>query len=422
MYAKLVFNTNTEIVLAVRDIVRAIVNSDGLGGSTLGALENVDVANSSIDDTVASGWSLAAGQSISTGAAVEQDKAFYLQATHSNTSTKTVRLGSGYRDASGFTNANGTTYSGVVVGPVLDYGETYQEDVGFPSDSATVSTTTAVLRRVNPSKPLYVIATPKSIVIVGTNTGHAGGGKYQAIIELDATHENTVGRNRPAQVLVCGANQRLVSNVSYANSASTGFSSYTSTNHFSASYPQIIHQVFTDAFYDYSSSEEIRLAAIASQQTMTTPAQPSGVTPASDFESVVIYRDTGNANGYGTPLLNSNTPYSVFFGGNTGEGWPGMTAASICGWYGFFREDAYINGLHEPNDSAGVRTNKLHSLAVTAGMGVDQVNYTVNGGMYRGTGLFPGETVEIVDGSDIYIGCKVGHNYGPQGAVWFKAV
>ena len=128
MYAKLKFDSSTDFTKICRDIVRCIVNSDGAGGSTVAALEFVDASNSVIDDTVASNWSLAAGQTLGTGNSnVDLDKFMYLQQTHGNGTTKTIAIGTNYKDGTGvFTKANDVTYSGVCMWPVSDYGESYE--------------------------------------------------------------------------------------------------------------------------------------------------------------------------------------------------------------------------------------------------------------------------------------------------------
>ena len=116
MFAKLIFPTGTLRTQICRDITRAIVNSTGAGGSTVGALEFADQTQSTIDDTVASGWSLAPGFTLASGADVDADMQYVIQSPHSNTSTISVAVRTQFANTTA--NANSTAYSAIVLNPV----------------------------------------------------------------------------------------------------------------------------------------------------------------------------------------------------------------------------------------------------------------------------------------------------------------
>ena len=139
MFAKLIFPTGTLYTQICRDITRAIVNSTGAGGSTVSALEFADQTDSTIDDSVASGWALAPGFSVATGANVEADMRHVIQSPHTNTSTISVAIRTQFVNTTA--NANNTTSSAVVLNPVSEFGESYELDIGAPDTSVNASST-----------------------------------------------------------------------------------------------------------------------------------------------------------------------------------------------------------------------------------------------------------------------------------------
>jgi len=305
MYAKLVFPVGTDYTKICRDIARCIDNSDGAGGSKVADLEFVTAADSSIDDTVAASWSLSTGQTISTGSTnVEQDKKFYFQEAHANTSTKYVALRTAYEDSSGFTKANNRQYSGVCLHPVCDKGESYEYIPGTPSTSASTSTTNS-FNFLMTGPVFYVIARAGTIMIAGdSNTGSLTtnsryGHSASLITETAEQREHREGRNRPAQVWHM---LRAFPNYSYGTGESISsvgeVINYTSTNIWGVA-ENVGHYVcLIDAAYDYTNNFEIRVLGFNGHEGSISHNRrdPSSVSPNANGQ-FAITRDTSEATG-----------------------------------------------------------------------------------------------------------------------------
>ena len=428
MYAKLVFPIGTDYTKICRDIARCIDNSDGAGGSTVGALEFVTAADSSIDDTVAASWSLSSGQTIATGNTnVEQDKNFYFQETHANTSTKYVAIRTVFVDTSGFTKANDSNWSSVAVFPVCDKGESYEFIPGTPNPSASVGVGTAFSYGVT-GPVIHVIARAGTIFIAGEGRQGATtagsniyfGQAYTMVTEPAQQREHVEGRNRPAQVWFMGrAYNNNTTGGESVNSVSE-FYNYTSTNIWSLSERMLQYVCFVDSAYDYENNFELRVCGSMCTRGTIGASAPPGSTGTDIISNFIITRDTAEASGnkyasyqnllvYKT-MANANTAvpfdHNRFAYGAASQGFSGVLDTS---GYNFRLPHLFTHmNLIQSKNLAGNDVIKMLPLVRTYGRTCAVYDLTEAANCYVGSANFQGVmNNSISDGTDTYLGVKV---------------
>lgn len=425
MYAKLTFPEGTKNTDVCRDIVRTIVNSTGAGGSTVGALEFVDAGNSVIEDTEAANWTLAAGQSIATGAAVEQDKEFFLQQAHANTAIKTVAIRMHNLDNSGFTKAeNGTGYNTVVLTPVLDYGESYESTPFRPSNTASASTTTSCSHGVSAKKGkcvVHIIARNKVIAILGDQRSYLGGRSYMAILEAPTQYEMTIGRNKPSQTFFWGS-ERFESTFGASSLASKGNAvDYTSTNMMGTSYGQPLAYAMMDTFHDYDLDAEVRLAIVTKASWTTTITNPSNCDPSSQMTLALVLRDINQADGYSTSWNEGTSgdpkPESFIFPPSSSS-W-GYTPHA----YTFDPVQPHLSLIRknkEPRDANGTPSVQMFPVAFTAGNQGSWFDFSTECGLYVATNNVPRGISIINDGTDDYVAFRLFDTSNRDGVITLR--
>lgn len=426
MYAKLVFPGGTENTQIARDITRAIVNSTGAGGSTVGALEFADAGLSTIDDTVAAGWTLAGGESIPSGASVDQDKRFHLQQAHANTSTKTVALGvHTFNPSDGLTTANNASgYNAVRLTPVLDYGQSYVAYPFHPAQTQTASTTMTPWFGVSASLgqcTVHVIAKDKVLMIAGDKKGYDANRNFQLVMESNDTYETREGRNRPGQVWVAGA-------MSYGRGYSTSSLStkptvvdFTSTNLAGSAYPNSLMMMFCDALYSYQSDAEIRVGGVFKDSWISTGSTPSSADPGNQAGSWYIERDTGQADGYATAYnydtVGSPAPESWFFPAQSSNWAYGYHALCIDPTSHIHDTGFSARGL---KDNTGNPMSLLKPMICQVGDSGHLTDFTTGAGMYLCSNTLGTEYRIINDGTDDYLTLPVSDTAGNSGAFSIK--
>ena len=428
MYAKLVFPAETENTQVARDITRAIVNSTGAGGSTVGALEFVDAGKSTIDDTVAANWTLAAGDSIPTGATVEQDKRFHLQQAHANGETKTVAIGMHiFNPAVGFTVANDTTgYNSVRLSPVMDFGQSYVAYACHPATTATANTTLSPWVGVSAKRgecTVHIIARDKVIAIAGDKNGYFPSANWTLIQEPPETYEQREGRNRPGQITMMGA-RAYNTGFSHANvSSKLSVTNYTSTNIMNSSYPNGLMMFFTDYLYEYSTSQEIRLAGIAKDNWFPSSAIPSNSDPSSQVNCWYLKRDVAQADGYNTDFAYDTigTPGAEeYFFPRQSSNWAySQHPMSIDPTSHYFNEE--FNG-RAVKDIAGAAAINLTPLMTYAGNSGQLIDYTTSSGLYTAGQQAPRTQKIINDGTNDYLVLPVGDTSGNKGSFAIRTI
>lgn len=428
MYAKLVFPIGTDYTKICRDIARCIDNSDGAGGSTVAALEFVTAADSSIDDTVAASWSLSSGQTISTGNTnVEQDKRFYFEEAHANTSTKYVALRTLYEDTSGFTKANNATDSGVSLHPVCDKGATYEYIPGVPSTSASTSTINSF--NFGMTGPVFhIIARAKTLMIAGDSNISSltfstyYGQSFTLITETAQQREHKEGRNRPAQVWFMG---RTYFNSSYGSESISNVGeviNFTSTNIWGVNEKLGQFACIIDGAYDYENNFEIRVLGLNPEKgTITNNVGNPGTSAIATASQFVITRDTSEATGNKYIAWGTDTTYrnvsngagasinfsaSGFINGHSSGGFSG-----IGSWDGWNFRMPQLQAHHNARQSKkvdGTDVIKMYPLVRHAGHAGAIYDITESADCYAATANFSGKfNASISDGSNTYLGVKM---------------
>lgn len=167
MYAKLTFNTSVAVGLKIRDIVRLITESAS-GSAALANLENIDTGNSELVAGLNSGWTLADGYTLpSSGTAVSATDAQYiLEGTCVDTTKKkyvSVHANASFTATAGYS----ATTTGVILGPVVNFGESDEETmVGYSSTSTSYSDEFGFLAK---EDVIHVFASPRRVVLTGNH-------------------------------------------------------------------------------------------------------------------------------------------------------------------------------------------------------------------------------------------------------------
>ena len=402
MYAKLVFQTGTDFTLVNRDIVRCITNSNGAGGSTLAALENVVVSSSSISDTEASNWALASGQTLATGASVEQDKRFYLQQAHANSSTKTVAFQTAFRDATGFTKANETTYSGVHLCPVSDYGESYEAVWHSTNPDETPDENETPWNRLT-GQEVHIIAKDKVMFVAGIRTGYQNGTSYCMIFEVDAA-EVREGRNKPGQVVLTGSMSPYGNYSGFNPSTIAHIINITASNPFGGTYHNPAICSFVDVLHDYEADAEMRYAMMAPESFAQNGGSPS--TASWRGKNCCVLRDINDADGHGTFSFSTTNDAIAFRLWADDQSFWGFGPTSFDFWP-FSRNNMTASAPGGFTDISGNPAVLLRPSAPIVGLKRQQWDFSGIGGYYTATANFQGNISTINDGTDDYIAIKL---------------
>ena len=383
MFARLIFPTGTLYTQICRDVTRAIVNSTGAGGSTVGALEFADQTESTIDDTVAAGWTLAPGFTMPVGANVDEDMRFVIQSPHTNTSTISVAVRTQFTNSA--SNANSTAYSAVLLNPVSEFGESYELDIGAPDASVTPSSTFS--GNGVTGREVYIIARQGVLMIAGERANTYPGYQVSFICEADG-QECREGRNRPG-VFFMQAN-RSVSNSYNSTSvdAKNEFINYTTSSAFCGYYQRPAIANWVDCMYDYRSNKEWR----AVQYFPTIYGQgfysPSTSTPTSIANWCSVYFDETAADGCGTFDYSTTGEIAEAMLSAGSSNWSQGIDAS--GWYPRVQMNMATGNAIAPKDLDGNPVVKFTPGMSMQGFSVSLYDYATKGGYYMCTGNFPG--------------------------------
>ena len=383
MFAKLIFPTGTLYTQICRDVTRAIVNSTGAGGSTVGALEFADQTQSTIDDTVASGWSLAPGFTLASGADVDADMRYVIQSPHSNTSTISVAIRTQFANTTA--NANSTAYSAVVLNPVSEFGESYELDIGSPDPSVSFSSTFS--GHGVTGKEVYIIARPGVLMVAGDRATAYPGYQVNFICEADS-QECREGRNRPG-VFFMQAN-RSVSN-SYSSTsvdAKNEFINYTTNSGFAGFYQRPAVGNWVDCMYDYRAGKEWRAVQYFPTVYSNSFATPSTSSPTGIANWCSVYFDGDAADGCGDfdDSTNGEIAEAVLSAGSSN--WSqGLDASS---WYPRQIMNLPTGNAVEPKGLDGNPAVKFTPAMSMQGFSASLYDYATKGGYYMCTGNFPG--------------------------------
>lgn len=415
MYAKLVFPYGTEYTLVARDIVRAITNSDGAGGSTVGALENVNAGMSTIVDTEAAGWSLV-GSTLTTGASVEADKDRYLQQAHANGELKTVAIQTCYRDASGFTKANDTTYSGVMLSAIHDYGLSYESRALTPAAAAPAAASTSPWSRIT-GEEVHIIARQGCLVICGKKSNYLPGWTITALIEHPETYETREGGRTRAGYVILRSSGRPDAWTGYQTTSKSQVIEATTTNVMGGAYGTAQFLQFVDCLYDYDTSSEIRHGHIMTSTNGTTPALPSNCDPGGSRYRTFIYRDTGNADGWDTTIHYSTDAEQFFFGAGSGV-WAYSMHPGVIEAAGHFNRQDWNNTTGRPRDTSGNDLNVFTPAMFKTG----QANnlFDLSDVLYTGNKIFAGDVKEFSFGGQDYLAVAPSDQSGRPGSYVFR--
>jgi hypothetical protein len=383
MFAKLIFPTGTLYTQICRDITRAIVNSTGAGGSTVGALEFADQTESTIDDTVASGWALAPGFTVASGANVDADMRHVVQSAHANTSTISVAIRTQFVNTTA--NANNTTNSAVVINPVSEFGESYELDIGAPDPSTNASSTfnaNGVTGR-----EVYIIAREGVLMIAGERGNAYPGYQVNFICEADG-QECREGRNRPG-VFFMQANRSVSTNYSSTSVATkAGFINYTTNSAFAGFYQRPAVANWVDCMYDYRSGREWRAVQYFPTIYSQSFSSPSTATPTSIANWCSVYFDENAADGCGEYDHSTNGEIAEAMLSAGSSNWSQGYDAST--WYPRQIMNLATGNAVAPKDLAGSPAVKFTPGVSMQGFSATLYNYADKGGYYMCTGNFPG--------------------------------
>lgn len=383
MFAKLYFPTGTLYTQICRDITRAIVNSTGAGGSTVGALEFADQTDSSIDDTQASGWSLAPGFTLATGADDDADLRYVIQSPHTNSSTISVAVRTHWIDA-GRANAN-STYSACVLNPVSEFGETYELDVGAPAETTPPST--SFNANGVTGREVYIIAREGVLMIAGERQNGYPGYQVSFICEADG-QECREGRNRPG-VFFMMANRSVSAN--YSSTAIDNineFINYTAVSAFAGFYQRPAIANWVDCMYDYRAQKEWRVVQYFPTIYSSNFNAPSTSSPASIAAWCSVYFDEGTADGIGEFDFSSNGEIAQALLSAASSNWSQGLDAS--GFYPRNTMNLATGNAVELKDLNGNPAVKFTPAMTIQGFSNTLYNYADKGGYYVCTGNFPG--------------------------------
>lgn len=384
MFARLIFPAGTLRTQICRDITRAIVNSTGAGGSTVGALEFADQTESSIDDTVASGWSLAPGFTIASGADVDADTRHVIQCPHTNTSTISVAVRTQWTDA-GRSKANNTAYSGVVLNPVSEFGESYELDVGAPASTSNASSTFNANGVTG--KEVYIIARPGVLMLAGDRANSYPGYQVNFICEADG-QECREGRNRPG-VFFMQANRSVSTNYSStAVDAKNEFINYTGNSAFAGFYQRPAVGNWVDCMYDYRTEKEWRAVQYFPTVYSSSFATPSTSSPTGIANWCSVYFDGDAADGCGEFDYSTNGEIAEAMLSAGSSNW--SQGLDVSAWYPRQIMNLATGNAVEPKGLDGNPAVKFTPGMSMQGFSASLYDYATKGGYYMCTGNFPG--------------------------------
>lgn len=408
-----------------RDIARAISNSNGAGGSTVGALEFVDAGSSTIEDTVAANWTLAAGQSIPTGAFVDQDLEFNFQQTHANGSTKTVAVRIYNRDTTGNSKAeNGSGYNSVVIRPVLDFGESYESTPMTPAITASASTTLAPgvgVSAKDAETTVHVIARDKVIAVIGDRWGYKPGRSFEAVLEAPVQYENIIGRNKPSQTYFYATEMFTASFGTPGLSVKVYCVDYTTTNPTAASYGQPLAYFMMDTLHEKLTNKEVRMVGVQKKSWNNALASPSNADPGTQMTFCAPTRDITQADGWGATWNydtagDFNSESLIFSGGSSSWAYHqhAYSFDPISVMYTTLLQNQY------PTDPAGNPAVQLSPVVFRTGNQGGVYDFSSECGLYVATNNVPRGISVLNDGADDYVALRVFDNSNRDGCVVLK--
>jgi len=204
MYAKLQFQANIPSSLRNRDIARLISESNA-GTAALENLETIELATSTLDNTVPSGWALDDGESIlAKGTTKDMADLRFVFKAPCRTAGKTKYAAISVKGRPNYANTRDAIHAGHMVGPVIDHGEA---NVHYPFESYSTSNTynqyTSVGVR---STWIEIFATQDRIIFMGpsfdTNVGTIP--RHQSIVFVGEFAENDMTLDRGLVPVVAG--------------------------------------------------------------------------------------------------------------------------------------------------------------------------------------------------------------------------
>ena len=383
MFARLIFPTGTLYTQICRDVTRAIVNSTGAGGSTVGALEFADQTESTIDDTVAAGWTLAPGFTLASGADVDADMRYVIQSPHTNTSTISVAVRTQFINSAA--NANSVSTSAVVLNPVSELGESYELDIGAPDASVTPSSTfngNGVTGR-----EVYIIARQGVLMVAGERGNSYPGYQVNFICEADG-QECREGRNRPG-VFFMQANRSVSTNYSSTSvDDKIEFINYTSNSAFAGFYQRPAVANWVDCMYDYRTAQEWRVVQYFPTVYSNSFSSPSTSSPTGIANWCSVYFDDAAADGCGDFDYASNGEIAEALLSAGSSNW--SQGLDVSAWYPRQIMNLATGNSVAPKDLDGNAVVKFTPGMSMQGFSTTLYDYATKGGYYMCTGNFPG--------------------------------
>lgn len=162
MFAKLNFPTTVTAAQAVRDVTR-IIHDSSSGNADLNNLEFINVLDSELYAGVNSGWSLAGGVTLPTGAVDSTDVYRILQSPCVDTNK--VKYAGIYVNCD-FSNSGSynSTTTGWLMAPIIDYGTATQLFCGGYSGTDSSRRRN---RAFSPGGNIWIFASPRRLIIFG---------------------------------------------------------------------------------------------------------------------------------------------------------------------------------------------------------------------------------------------------------------
>ena len=163
MFAKLSFPAGITAAQAVRDVTR-IIHDSSSGTASLSNLEFISVLDSELYAGVNSGWSLAGGVTLPTGAVEASDVSRILQSPCVDTNKikyASIHVNTDFSNSSAYNS----TLTGWLMAPIIDYGTATQL---FTAGYTGTDGSRRRRRVFSPTGNIWIFASPRRLIIFGS--------------------------------------------------------------------------------------------------------------------------------------------------------------------------------------------------------------------------------------------------------------
>jgi len=265
MYAKLDFPPGTPAAQRNRDIVRIITES-AAGRANLSNCEFITVAASQLVAGENSGWTFANANNanVNTGAyTANSDSVYVLKANCVNTS-KVKYCWIGFDGANNNINIANNANVTIMLGPVIDFGNTTTE-LHCCGSTTTSNSVAQVLRGVTAANGqngvVHIFATPRMLALVGG--GFANSNTIMAVLETPETNQQ-IAKNKTPQTYY------YVRGAAESSLAGAAGSTPLTGDHFSRggsrwndnNFVPTAYMLFANSLYDENGSRDLRSLAV----------------------------------------------------------------------------------------------------------------------------------------------------------------